>query len=128
QHDFVTMLYQHKPVREKFADAPPDMDRREDRIQVWAALYESLETYGQGDPVWGTLQRIELYLQRFTRHSEFDVSDFGKTFIDRDLPVSLSGRVLQDCGVYAMSVASELHAMAEIMQIPDLTFMLYTVP
>lgn len=129
QHDFVTMLYHHKPVREKFHDRPPDMQKREDRITVWAALYESFANHGQNsDPLWATLERIEIYLQRFTRHSEFDVSDFGEVFMNRDLPISLSGRVLQDCGVYATTVASELHAVTEMLGIPDVTFMLYTVP
>lgn len=128
QHDFITELYQQPAFRAQFQDRPPDMYDRKDRIKVWTAMYEHQKNIGAYDPLWGTLDQIRIYLQRFTRHSEFDVSDFGEMFIKRDLPMSLSGRVLQDCGVYAMSVASELYAVTKAAQVPDVSFMLYTVP
>lgn len=111
QQNFLTELdaYGNGAIRRAFPDRPPNLRDREERIQAWTSAYEALlplETFA----FRGLMDLIAKYLAVFTLHSSWNVTDSGKSYLSRDMPTDVAGRLLQDCGVYAMSVATEAFA------------------
>jgi hypothetical protein len=71
---------------------------------------------------------METYLRHFTRHTEYNISDFGVSYLDRELPEDLAGRVIRDCGVYAVAVAYEVYRTARHAVPPlHLDFTIYSM-
>ncbi|MCY1067959.1 hypothetical protein OV090_24670 [Nannocystis sp. RBIL2] len=83
------------------------MHRLDHRVRVWEALYPALAEEGS-DPLQALLGLMEQGLRVFTKHSEFNIRDFGINYLDSEMPRDYIGRVVQDCGVYALNVAYEL--------------------
>jgi hypothetical protein len=85
--------------------------------------------YGKqsGDPLAQLLALMQRYLKAFTAHTEYNVRDFGTSYLDSTMPVDLAGRAARDCGVYALTVAYEVYRTASKAK-PKLpvNFVLYT--
>lgn len=113
QEELLTELYRHPEIRSAFGTTPPDMNSLGDRLRVWRIMYR---VYQREDIGFGSLHRLlqlmERYLKSFTRHTVYDVRDFGVSYLTRELPRDLAGRTVRDCGVYALTVAYEVFRTA----------------
>lgn len=127
QQDFVTKLYGYETIRKEFPDGPPNLRDREERIRVWAAIYDADEV-PRAIALRGTMQMIAEYLALYTLHSSWDIADSGKTYLSQEMPTDLAGRLLLDCGVYALSVATELFAAVKRSGKGTLEAEIYIVP
>lgn len=48
---------------------------------------------------------LEKYLRVFTTHTPYNIEDFGDNLLTQTFPRDLAGRLIHDCGVYALRVA-----------------------
>ncbi|MGB8340814.1 MAG: DUF4157 domain-containing protein [Chthoniobacterales bacterium] len=48
---------------------------------------------------------LEKYLKVFTTHTPYNIEDFGDNLLTKTFPRDLAGRLIHDCGVYALRVA-----------------------
>lgn len=48
---------------------------------------------------------LEEYMRVFTTHTPYDIDDFGDNLLTKTFPRDLAGRLIHDCGVYALRVA-----------------------
>jgi len=125
QEWLVTDLVGIPEVQRALAGRVPDMTNRGDRLIVWKAIYKSPSP----DPLAALLGYVRRVLQAFTKHGGWNVSEVGKSYLKRELPKDLAGRVLQDCGVFAVTVASEVaHALAATSQLNTVDFELVFYP
>jgi hypothetical protein len=112
-------------VRGALGGRAPDMTDREDRIAVWKAIGKS----DQSDPLAAVIRYMRRSLQAFTKHAGWNISETGKSYLVRKLPTDLGGRELQDCGVYAVTVASEVaHALAALGKLQTVEFSIVLYP
>ncbi len=51
------------------------------------------------------IRLLEQYLAAFTSHSPQNIDDFGSNYLSKSFPRDLTGRLIHDCGVYALRVA-----------------------
>ena len=102
-----------------------DMQNTTTRIRVWTALYQSFQR--QGIPALTSLvSYVRKYLKAFTAHTGYNVRDAGVSYLDRPMPTDLLGRLNQDCGVYALTVAYDVFKVAKTVGLA-LDFKLYFV-
>ena len=72
---------------------------------------------------------MEEYLRYFTRHTEYNIRDFGVSYLSTEFPEDLAGRAVRDCGVYALTVAYEVYRTARgATPRLALDFRLYAMP
>jgi hypothetical protein len=84
---------------------------------------------GRPNPLNSLLRLIEEYLRYFTRHTEYNIRDFGVSYLSTEFPEDLAGRAVRDCGVYALTVAYEVYRTARgATPRLDLDFRLYAMP
>lgn len=111
QSDFLTEVISHAPVRAAFPSGRIDLSDETARVTLWRALHRSFSRTpraGSPDALSSLLRVMERYLGAFTAHTGYNIDDFGRSYVGRRLPEDLTGRVLRDCGVYAVQVAAEL--------------------
>jgi hypothetical protein len=111
QHDFVTEVLGHAEVRDAFPTGRVDLADVRSRVRLWTALYRSFSARPRGgapDALASTVRFLERYLRHFTTHTEYNIDDFGRTYVGRRFPRDVLGRTIADCGVYAVKVAAEL--------------------
>jgi hypothetical protein len=115
QEDFLTEIYQQPQIRTAFGNRPIDMNSLGTRLQVWRhmyAAYQAAPTPGCGSALCSLLRLMERYLKAFTAHTDYNIRDFGVSYLDGQAPEDLLGRTLRDCGVYAVTVAYEVYRTA----------------
>jgi hypothetical protein len=130
QEEFVTRLYRHPAIVAEFGHHPPNMNDLNDRLRVWSTLYRVFQQQDIGfGSLHGLMRLMEQYLRFFTRHTQYDVRDFGISYLTSDFPQDLAGRTARDCGVYALTVAYEVYQTAHSAR-PRLPvqFRLYAMP
>lgn len=131
QEQFVTDLYRTPEIVREFGSTPPDMGNRDDRLRVWSVMYRVFQrgSAGFGSALGSLLDLMERYLQAFTRHTVYNVRDFGVSYLTSEFPQDLVGRTVRDCGVYALTVAYELFLTVRraTPRLP-VSFRLYSLP
>lgn len=115
QEDFLTQLLAHPEIRRRFGSRRIDMNDDATRYAVWSemlAVFQRQPTAGCSNALCSLLRLIERYLQNFTVHTGYNIDDFGTSYLNRPFPEDLLGRVVRDCGVYAVTVAYEVYRSA----------------
>jgi len=70
------------------------------------AKFEAREAVeGPEKALVAVIQLLEAYLRVFTTHTPYDIDDFGDNLLTRSFPRDLAGRLVHDCGVYALRIA-----------------------
>ncbi len=112
QEDLFTDLQRVPEIRRAFGARPIDLNDQATRHRVWRILYQVY----QAQPLPGTqtalqslLRMVERYQSAFTFHIGYDVRDFGVSYLDSQFPEDLAGRVVRDCGVYAVTAAYDVY-------------------
>jgi hypothetical protein len=116
QIDLVEDLLREPAVVKAFPRGDMDMTKRGDRVKVWKAIYEARK--GSGGDLRALMEMIGRCLKAFTVHTEYNIRDFGaKNYVqseeEGEMARDLAGRAERDCGVYALTVASELSQTAK---------------
>lgn len=116
QVDLVEDLLREPGVAKAFPRGDIDMSKLEHRLKVWKAIYDARQAGGGG--LKALMETIGRYLKAFTVHTEYNVRDFGaKSYVQAEqageMATDLAGRAERDCGVYALTVAYELHRTAK---------------
>jgi len=128
QEEFLTELFVYPEIQREFRGGLPDMNTLGDRLRVWRTM---LRVYQRDNlfPLSALTHLIQDYMQRFTFHSEYNIRDFGVSYLSSDFPVDLAGRAARDCGVYALMTAYEVYRTArDASPRLDLGFRLYAMP
>lgn len=128
QEEFLTELFAYPEIQREFRGGLPDMNSLGDRLRVWRTM---LRIYQRENlfPLAALMNLIRDYLQRFTFHSEYNIRDFGVSYLTSDFPADLAGRAARDCGVYALMTAYEVHHTARgASPRLNLDFRLYAMP
>ena len=130
QETLITELYEHAPIRTAFPGGNLDMNNLNHRLRVWGIMldiFESRSVAGLGG-LYQLMSLMGRYLRVFTRHTQYNIRDFGTSYLRSELPVDFAGRVARDCGVYALKVAYEVYQAARtISPRLDLEFQLFTM-
>ena len=127
QVDLVRDLLDRPEVARLFPDGTIDMGDRGQRLKVWGALWPVLQREKGAGALGALLDLMERYLKAFTVHTDYNIRDFGVSYLDSAMPKDLAGRAEQDCGVYALTVAYELFLTMRAGG-PVLDFTLVSVP
>jgi hypothetical protein len=131
QEEFVNGLMGEPEIQREFRGRVPDMNDRDQRLRVWSAMYRAYQrqdTLGMG-VLHHLMSLMREYLQAFTRHTEYNIRDFGVSYLSSEFPTDLAGRAVRDCGVYALTVAYEVFRTARAARPAlNLEFRLYSVP
>jgi hypothetical protein len=107
QADLQTELRREPPVRNAFGDGDIDLTQPTNRHKVWGIMYGVYRGLG------ALMSLIGRYLKAYTYHTSFNVRDFGENYLDSPMPTDLTGRLVQDCGVYALTVAWDVMQTAK---------------
>lgn len=87
-----------------FGHSPIDLTDTRQRQKVWQIMFGAFSKAGAG--AFGRLMAlVGRYLKAFTAHTEYNIRDFGVSYLDTKFPTDLAGRLTMDCGVYALTVA-----------------------
>ncbi|WP_437942948.1 hypothetical protein [Sorangium sp. So ce341] len=104
-------------IRAEFGDTLIDFNDLQQRLRVWRTMYsvfQQRDTAGLG-ALYQLMNLIGRYLRAYTIHTQYNVRDFGPSYLAndmRDFPTDLVGRAERDCGVYALTVAYEVFRTA----------------
>ncbi|MBO9564973.1 MAG: DUF4157 domain-containing protein [Niastella sp.] len=99
-------------IRAAFPTGVIDMTSLDTRIRIWQMVYAHHYTgSNSGAALTSTIRTIERYLHHFTVHTEYNIRDFGRSYLDTNFPTDLLGRSVRDCGVYALTTAYEIFRM-----------------
>ncbi|HKO43864.1 MAG TPA: hypothetical protein VJU84_11360 [Pyrinomonadaceae bacterium] len=128
QEEFVTALNAHPEIRAAFGTRRINMSDVDERLRVWRIMYRIFQRESL-NPLHSLLRLMERYLNHFTRHTEYNIRDFGVSYLSTEFPEDLAGRAVRDCGVYALTVAYEVYRTARgATPRLDLDFRLYAMP
>jgi hypothetical protein len=127
QTNFQAELGRQPEIRKEFGDEPIDLNDTKKRQQVWKIMYGVFKKSGAG-ALGALMALVGRYLEAFTIHTMYNVRDWGKSYLDTEMPTDLAGRAERDCGVYALTVAWDVyqtvkHGEAKL----DVTFDLVTM-
>ncbi|KIG12484.1 hypothetical protein DB30_01301 [Enhygromyxa salina] len=128
QGRFIRRIYNIPEIREAFANRIPDLDSKTDRVVIWGVLYERFERFAPGHGLELLFREMEDYLGAFTQHIMFSIRDAGTPYSRSTMPKDIAGRFRQDCGVYALTIAEEMHQVSRANTKLDLQFELYFFP
>jgi hypothetical protein len=115
QEDLLTELNTHPEIRRRFRGRPIDLNDQATRLGVWGemiAIYQRTPAPGCATALCSLLRLMGRYLRNFTVHTQYNIDDFGVSYLDRQFPEDLLGRLVRDCGVYAVTVAYEVYRAA----------------
>ena len=108
QTDFQAEIGRQPEIRKAFGDEPVDLNDTGKRQKVWRIMYGVYRQAGAG--ALGSLMSLTgRYLKAFTIHTMYNVRDWGKSYLDTEMPTDLAGRAERDCGVYALTVAWDVY-------------------
>lgn len=100
-------------IRTAFPTGEINLNDLATRVGVWEMVYHHIaSTQSAGDALTATIRFIERYSQSFTIHTEYNIRDFGMSYLSTEFPEDFIGRAVRDCGVYALTIAYELFRVA----------------
>ncbi len=104
QAGLIAELSREPAFRKAFGEDMPDLNDRAARQKAWRVMYG---VYARRDahPLGALMSLIGRYLKAFTIHTSYNVRDSGPSYLDSRMPSDLTGRMVSDCGVYALEVA-----------------------
>jgi hypothetical protein len=127
QTDFHAEIGRVPEIQKAFGDKPIDMNNTPIRQKVWRIMFGVYQQSGSG-ALGSLMALIGRYLQAFTIHTSYNVRDWGKSYLDSEMPTDLTGRAERDCGVYALTVAWDVYqALTHSGSKLDVTFDLTTM-
>ncbi len=104
QTEFQAEIAREPEIRKAFGLEPVDLYDSGKRLKVWRIMYAVYK--GRGTGALGSLMALMgRYLKAHTYHTGFNVRDFGTSYLASEMPTDLAGRLVRDCGVYALTVA-----------------------
>jgi Domain of unknown function (DUF4157) len=106
QADFMNEVTQVPEVQKAFKGGAIDINDLQQRLQLWKVMLQVFQRSGDR-PLAQLMDLIGRYLKAFTIHTQYNVRDWGDSYIDTVMPTDLAGRAERDCGVYALMVAWE---------------------
>jgi hypothetical protein len=62
-------------------------------------------TDGREKALMAVIDLLEKYMRVFTTHTPYNIDDFGDNLLTKTFPRDLAGRLIHDCGVYALRTA-----------------------
>jgi hypothetical protein len=128
QEEYLTEIFTYPEIRTAFRGALPDMNRLDDRLRVWRTMFRVYQRE-QVFPLGALMSLIRSYLDRFTFHSDYNIRDYGVSYLSTDFPEDLAGRAVRDCGAYALMTAYEVyHTARDVAPRLNLDFRLYAMP
>lgn len=105
---FVGLLKKWDDLAKRGADArSPAKDLAAEREAYAPALRANAWTIA--------LSLLRWYFESFAEHSKYDIRDSGTSYLNTPYPASTTGRLLHDCGVYAVRVAYIVGASTFLM-------------
>ena len=108
QESLIAELFRIPGMLAEFPAGRINLNNTAERQRAWGVAFQHYKTAGGGDPLAQLTATIQRYLQAYTFHTGFNVRDAGTSYIDSELPSDLMGRLMRDCGVYALTVAHDL--------------------
>jgi hypothetical protein len=112
QSDLLEELLAEPEVARAFPDRRIDLHDTGHRRTVWNAMFRAYRREAGADALTQLMSLIGRYLRAFTFHTEYNVREWGVSYLDSERPTDLVGRVAADCGVYAVTVAYEVYRAA----------------
>jgi hypothetical protein len=109
QTDFQAEIGRQPEIRKAFGDEPIDLNNTAKRQKVWQIMYGVYKQQSGTGALGSLMALIGRYLQAFTIHTMYNVRDWGKSYLDTEMPTDLAGRAEKDCGVYALTVAWDVY-------------------
>ncbi|VTU35484.1 eCIS core domain-containing protein [Variovorax sp. PBL-E5] len=107
QADFQAEIAREPEIRKAFRDQPVDLNDSAQRLKAWSIMYGVYQRRGPG-ALGALMALMGRYLKAYTYHTGYNVRDFGTNYIDSKMPSDLAGRLVRDCGVYALTVAQDV--------------------
>jgi Domain of unknown function (DUF4157) len=104
QAGLLAELQREPEFRNAFKTETPDLNDQATRQRAWRVMY-GVYARRDGHPLGALMGLIGRYLKAYTIHTSFNVRDFGASYLDSRFPEDLTGRIVSDCGVYALNVA-----------------------
>jgi len=104
QADLQAEIARQPEIRKEFGNDPVELTDAAKRLKTWRIMYGVYKKAGTG-ALGALMGLIGRYLKAYTAHTGFNVRDFGQNYLDSALPTDLTGRLVMDCGVYALTVA-----------------------
>jgi hypothetical protein len=108
QTAFQAELARQPAIRKAFGQKPVDLNDQAERQKAWQVMYGVFSQAGPG-ALGSLMALIGRYLPAFTVHTSYNVRDWGKSYLDTEMPTDLAGRAERDCGVYALTVAWDVY-------------------
>lgn len=121
QEDLLTELLSYPEIRNAFKTGKIDLNNPDQRQRVWRIMYgvyQQKPAAGCGSALCALLRLVERYLKHFTRHTFYNIRDVGVNYLDSTMPQDTIGRLHQDCGVYAITVAYDVYQAAKGAGLP----------
>jgi len=113
QSKLINDLLAMPQVRSAFPSGEINMQNTDTRINVWKLAFQylasSMSAPNALDAIIGLIERFFKY---FTVHTEYNIRDFGVSYLSTTFPTDLIGRAVRDCGVYALTAAYEVYRVA----------------
>ena len=109
QAELLADLQSRPEIQKELGTAKLDLNDLSIRLRVWKALFKGFKARG-GKPLKELMAMQSRYLRAFTIHTNYNVRDFGKNYVESEMPTDLAGRAERDCGVYALMVAWETYS------------------
>ena len=106
----ISHLYENPEIQKRFPSGEIDLSSNTNRRFIWGTLYNDSENPSLEE----LLRLVERYQKAFT-------------FLTSEFPEDLMGRVVRDCGVYALTVAYDVFQVAKDVGL-DLNFEIYVMP
>jgi hypothetical protein len=107
QAEFQAEIAREPAIQKAFGKDPVDLNDTAKRQKVWSIMYGAFKARGTG-ALSSLMELMGRYLKHHTHHTSFNVRDFGASYLTSDMPADLTGRLVRDCGVYALTVAWEV--------------------
>jgi hypothetical protein len=108
QTELQAELAREPEVRKAFGNQPVDLNDTKARQRAWGIMYGVYAKAGSA-PLAALMALVGRYLKAYTIHTNYNVRDWGKSYLDTEMPTDLAGRAERDCGVYALTVAWDVY-------------------
>lgn len=104
QAEFQAEIAREPAIQKVFGKDPVDLNDTAKRQKVWSIMYGVYKARGAG-ALSTLMELMGRYLKHHTHHTSFNVRDLGDSYLTSEMPADLTGRLVRDCGVYALTVA-----------------------
>lgn len=85
------------------------------RLFLEAKLQDLTQNKGKNkaDAFLTLISLLQNYLNAFTIHTPYNISEYGDNYLTRDFPKALTGQLIHDCGVFALKTVYMLSLVGE---------------